>query len=109
LEDRRGGDDAVQWKGVGSMRDAYELTRDGPYVRVVIPDVLPPDWDALAREVSDEVEDGATQFMLLAAGAATMDTHGERLTALVTRLEAEGVTAVVVTQEEVLSGTSVLV
>jgi len=91
------------------MRDAYELTRDGPYVRVVLPDVLPPDWDALEREVFDEVDDGASQVMLLAAGAGTMDTHGERLTALVSRLEADGVAALLVWQEELLSGTSVVV
>jgi hypothetical protein len=89
------------------MRDAYELTRDGPYLRVVLPDVLPPDWDALEREVSQEVDDGATQVMLLVAGAGTMDTHGERLTAIVTRLEGDGVTAVVVSQEDVTSGTPV--
>jgi hypothetical protein len=82
------------------MRDAYELTRDGPYVRVVLPDVLPPDWEALEREVADEVDDGATRIMLMAGDAGTLDTHGDRLAALVRALEAEGVSAVVVWQAD---------
>jgi hypothetical protein len=82
------------------MRDGYELTRDGPYVRVVLPDVLPPDWDALEREVDEEIEDGATRVMVMAGDAGTLDTHGERLAALVSGLHAEGVDAVVVWQDE---------
>jgi hypothetical protein len=82
------------------MRDGYELTRDGPYVRVVLPDVLPPDWDALERELAEEIEDGATRIMLMAGDAGTLDTHGERLTMLVSELEAEGVAALVVWQDE---------
>jgi hypothetical protein len=82
------------------MRDGYELTRDGPYVRVVLPDVLPPDWDALERELAEEIEDGATRIMLMAGDAGTLDAHGERLTMLVSELEAEGVAALVVWQDE---------
>ena len=82
------------------MRDAYELTRDGPYVRVVLPDVLPPDWDALGREIDDEVDDGATRVMLMAGDAGTLDVHGERLAVLVTGLEAEGIDAIVVWQDD---------
>ena len=82
------------------MRDAYELTRNGPYVRVVLPDVLPPDWDALEREIGDEVDDGATRIMLMAADAGTLDTHGERLAAIATGLETVGIEAVVVWQED---------
>jgi hypothetical protein len=83
-----------------SMRDGYELTRDGPYVRVVLPDVLPPDWDALEREIGDEVEDGATRVMLMAGDEGTLDTHGERLDAIVAVLARAGVDAVVVWQED---------
>jgi hypothetical protein len=82
------------------MRDAYELTRDGPYVRVVLPDVLPPDWEALELEVGEEVDDGATRIMLMAGDAGTLDTHGDRLAVLVSTWEADGVTAVVVRQED---------
>jgi hypothetical protein len=82
------------------MRDAYELTRDGPYVRVVLPDVLPPDWDALDHEIAVEVGDGANRIMVMAGDAGTLDTHGERLAALVSGLHAEGVDAVVVWQDE---------
>jgi hypothetical protein len=82
------------------MRDAYELTRDGPYVRVVLPDVLPPDWDALERDLADEVDDGATRVMVMAGDAGTLDTHGERLAELVGGLRAGGVDAIVVWQED---------
>jgi hypothetical protein len=66
----------------------------------VLPDVLPPDWDALERELAEEIEDGATRIMLMAGDAGTLDTHGERLTMLVSELEAEGVAALVVWQDE---------
>jgi len=82
------------------MRDAYELTRDGPYVRVVLPDVLPPDWDALERDLADEVDDGATRVMVMVADAGTLDTHGERLNELVGGLRTGGVDAIVVWQED---------
>jgi hypothetical protein len=82
------------------MRDAYELTRDGPYVRVVLPDVLPPDWDALERDVADEVDDGAARVMVMAGDARTLDTHGERLAELVGGLRAGGVDAIVVWQDD---------
>jgi hypothetical protein len=83
-----------------SMRDRYELTCDGPYVRVVLPDVLPPDWDALEREIDEEVEDGATKVMVMAADERTLDTHGERLSALVSQLRADGIDTVVVWQDD---------
>ena len=82
------------------MRDRYELTCDGPYVRVVLPDVLPPDWDALEREIDEEVEDGATKVMVMAADERTLDTHVERLSALVSQLRADGIDTVVVWQDD---------
>jgi hypothetical protein len=82
------------------MRDHYELTCDGPYIRIVLPDVLPPDWDALEREIDEEVEDGATKVMVMAADERTLDTHGERLSALVTQLRADDVDVVVVRQDD---------
>jgi hypothetical protein len=82
------------------MRDAYELTRDGPYVRVVLPDVLPPDWDALDREIGEEIDDGATRVMLMAVDAGTLDTHTKRLTELLRKLGDVGVDAIVVSQED---------
>jgi hypothetical protein len=82
------------------MRDRYELTRDGPYVRIVLPDVLPPDWDVLEREIDEEVQDGAARVMVVAADERTLDTHGERLTELLAELEAEGVDTVVVWQDD---------
>jgi hypothetical protein len=82
------------------MRDTYELTRDGPYLRVVLPDVLPPDWDTLEGEIDEEVEDGAARVMVMAGDAGTLDTHRDRLGAIVDDLARRGVDLVVVWQEE---------
>jgi hypothetical protein len=42
------------------MRSTTEITCDGPYLRVFLPDVLPPDWEALRRELEPELEEGAS-------------------------------------------------
>lgn len=36
----------------------YEVKRNGPYLRVVIPEVMPPDWEALRRDLVGELEEG---------------------------------------------------
>ena len=38
------------------MFESYELRRNGPYLRVILPDVLPPDWTPLARDLELELE-----------------------------------------------------
>jgi len=81
---------------VRSMRDSYEITRDGPYLRVVLPDVVPPDWDAIEGEIAAEVDEGATRIMVVAGDRGSLDTHGDRLDTLVEELETQGLTAVVV-------------
>lgn len=40
------------------MLDAHELLRNGPYLRVTLPDVLPPDWDALESDLDLELDEG---------------------------------------------------
>ena len=47
------------------MRYTSEISRDGPYLRVLLPDVSPPDWEALRRELGPEVDEGATHVMLI--------------------------------------------
>ena len=41
------------------MRYGSELMQDGPYLQVVLPDVLPPDWDALRRDVESAIDAAA--------------------------------------------------
>jgi hypothetical protein len=40
------------------MLETHELLRNGPYLRVTLPDVLPPDWDALESDLDLELDDG---------------------------------------------------
>lgn len=47
------------------MRDTAKISRDGPYIRVLLPDILPPDWDALERALESELEEGATRVQLV--------------------------------------------
>ena len=40
------------------MLSTHEVHRNGPYLRVIIPDVLPPDWGALRKDVKNELDEG---------------------------------------------------
>ena len=42
-----------------------EIRCDGPYLRVVMPDVSLPDWEALRRSLEPEVEEGARHLTLV--------------------------------------------
>jgi hypothetical protein len=78
------------------MRIDYEVVRDGPRVRVVLPDCLPPDWDGLERDLRSEIEDGATQIRVWAGGSDSRDGADERLITLVESLAGEGIDAVAI-------------
>ena len=78
------------------MRFDYEVVRDGPRVRVMLPDVAPPDWDRLERALRSEIEDGATQIMVWAGAFDGPDRADDRLTALIESFAGEGIGAVAV-------------
>lgn len=40
------------------MLETHELLRNGPYLRVMLPDILPPDWDALESDLDLELDEG---------------------------------------------------
>jgi hypothetical protein len=40
------------------MLDTHEVLRNGPYLRVTLPDALPPDWDALESDLDLELDEG---------------------------------------------------
>jgi len=82
------------------MRYGSELMQDGPYLQVVLPDVLPPDWDALRRDVESAIDDGATRVTVIASDRLGLGTDDDRLEALVDTLKDEGVEVVVVRQGE---------
>ena len=55
------------------MRYGSELMQDGPYLQVVLPDVLPPDWDALRHDVESAIDDGATRVTVIASDRRPRD------------------------------------
>jgi hypothetical protein len=83
----------------GLMRLSTEISRDGPYLRVVLPDVLPPDWEALQRDLESEIEEGAPRMALIAARRAGSVHDDPRLIDLVRSLMSAGWDAVALYQD----------
>ena len=77
------------------MRYTNEISNDGPYLRVLLPDVLPPDWEALRRELQPEVDEGATRVMLVIGECAGFTPEDPGLTRLVDSLRSQGLDTVV--------------
>ena len=74
------------------MLSTYEVLRNGPYVRVIIPEVLPPDWRALREEVGGELEDGGVDRVSIVTPHFSYDrTDREALIELLHDLAREGV------------------
>ena len=49
------------------MLETHELLRNGPYLRLTLPDVLPPDWDALETDLDLELDEGVVEKATLVA------------------------------------------
>lgn len=71
------------------------IISDGPYLHVVLPDVLPPDWDALSRDLEPELEEGVTRVTFVLGHAAGVEPDDPHLLDLVDSLRAADVEAVV--------------
>ena len=71
------------------------ITSDGPYLHVVLPDVLPPDWDALSRDIEPELDEGVTHVTFVLGHAAGVQPDDPHLLHLVDSLRASKVRAVV--------------
>lgn len=78
------------------MRSTSEITCDGPYLRVHLPDVLPPDWETLRRELEVELEEGATRVTFVVGRSAGVTSDDPSLLDLVGSLRSSGVDAAVV-------------
>jgi hypothetical protein len=60
------------------MHTTSRITTDGPYLHVLLQDVLPPDWEALRRDLEPEIDEGVTHITFAlgrAAGIAPDDPH----------------------------------
>jgi hypothetical protein len=49
------------------MLETYELLRNGPYLRVTLPEVLPPDWNALESDLDLELTEGVVERATIVA------------------------------------------
>jgi hypothetical protein len=78
------------------MRPISEISCDGPYLRVVLPDVRPPEWEALRRELEPELEEGASRVTFVVGRCAGITWNDPSLLDLVGSLRSSGVDAVVV-------------
>jgi hypothetical protein len=52
---------------VEEMLETHELLRNGPYLRVTLPEVLPPDWDSLESELDLEMGEGVVEKTTIVA------------------------------------------
>ena len=77
------------------MRFTHEISTDGPYLHVYLPDVIPPDWEALRRALEPELEEGASRVTLVVGRCAGIDLDDPSLLDLVGSLRSSGVQAVV--------------
>jgi hypothetical protein len=77
------------------MRLTHEISTDGPYLHVFLPDVVPPDWEALRRELEPELEEGASRVTLVVGPCTCIDADDPALLDLVGSLRSSGVQAVV--------------
>jgi hypothetical protein len=77
------------------MRYSHEISCDGPYVHVFLPDVVPPNWEALRRELEPELDEGASRVTLVIGRCSGIGCDDPSLLDLVGSLQSSGVDAVV--------------
>ena len=73
------------------METSTVVTRDGPYLHVLLRDVLPPDWDELRRDLEDEIEFGARRVTIALGHSSGTPSTDPELLHLRDRLQAIGV------------------
>jgi hypothetical protein len=77
------------------MHTNSQITTDGPYLHVLMPDVVPPDWESLRRELDPEIDEGVTHITFALGRAAGVGPDDEHLLELVGSLRSSGVESVV--------------
>lgn len=73
------------------LESSYELRRNGPYLRVILPDVLPPDWTALNRELELELDEGVERATVVTPHIDVSNGDLDRLLQLSSMLIRQGV------------------
>ena len=77
------------------MMATHEVRRDGPYLQITLPDVLPADWGSLIHDVDVELEDGAERAFINIPGARLGTDDERRLRSFERFLEDQGVSVLV--------------
>jgi hypothetical protein len=78
------------------MRLTHEISTDGPYLHVFLPDVVPTDWEALRRELEPELEEGASRVTVVVGRCTGIGVDDPSLLDLVGSLRSSGVQTAVV-------------
>ena len=78
------------------MRETTEITAIGPYVRVTLPDVLPPNWEELRRDLEPELDEGASLVTFVLGPCCGVDRDDPSLLDFLKTLRSVGVVAGVV-------------
>jgi hypothetical protein len=73
------------------METTTVITYDGPYLHVLLRDVLPPDWEDVRRELEREIECGARKVTIAIARSSDVSPTDPDLLDLQGRLQAIGV------------------
>jgi hypothetical protein len=73
------------------METSTVITFDGPYLHVLLRDVLPPDWEEVRRDLEREIEHGARKVSIAIAGYCDVSPSDPDLLDLRDRLQAIGV------------------
>jgi hypothetical protein len=82
-------------KEVRIMQATSRITADGPYLHVLLPDVLPPDWEALRRDLEPEIEEGARHVTFVLGRRAGVEPSDLNLIDLVASLRSSGLDTLV--------------
>ncbi len=77
------------------MMAIHEVRRDGPYLQITLPDVLPPFWGSLIHDVDVELEDGVERAFINIPGASLGTDDERRLRSFERSLEDQGVNVLV--------------
>jgi hypothetical protein len=77
------------------MIATHEVRRDGPYLQITLPEVLPPCWGSLIQDVDVELEDGAERAFINIPGAGLGTDDERRLRSFERFLEDQGASVLV--------------
>jgi len=75
--------------------ETHEVRRDGPYLQITLPDVLPPFWGSLIHDVDVELEDGVERAFINIPGVGLATDDERRLRSFGRSLEDQGVSVLV--------------